>query len=79
MGELIVKTILGAFGPAFLKRLFLRALVSLQEKVNATENKYDDLILNALIEALGGEVDNDFGGDATGEKVIADQKRRNLN
>jgi hypothetical protein len=79
MSEFILKTLLGAFGPSFIKKLFLRVLVSLQKKVAETENTYDDMILNALIEALSGEVDNDFGGDVTGEKVIADQKRRNFN
>lgn len=76
MADKILSIVMSIFGPAFVKRLILRILVSLQEKAAGTENSIDDLILDALIEAFGGEVDDDHkdGEPVTSADVVHSQK-----
>lgn len=75
MSQTLLKIFLSIFGESFIKRLIMRLLVSLEDKVAKTDNDIDDMILKALIEAFSGEVDDDKALPEKGIDVIHSQRR----
>lgn len=77
IAEKLLSIVMSVFGPSFVKRLILRLLVVAQEKAATTSNEIDDLIVGALIEAFGAEVDDDHkdGEPLTSDDVVRSQSQ----